>query len=126
VFDLLRYERRSERLLPRVQFVWRVVRHLCLGTATVATALFIGVGGYHWLAHLGWVEALLNASMILSGMGPVDQLPNDASKIFASLYALFSGLLFIALLAVLLAPFLHRLIHVFHLTQEEEESERSL
>ena len=124
--ELLRYERRSERLLPRAQFVWRVVRHFCFGLVTVAVALFIGVGGYHWLAHLRWIDALLNASMILSGMGPVDQLPNDASKLFASLYALFSGLVFIALLAVLLAPFLHRLMHAFHLTQEEEESERSL
>lgn len=121
----MRYERRSDRLLPRAQFVWRVARHLCTGFATVAAALFIGVAGYHWLAHLRWIDALLNASMILGGMGPIDPLPNDAAKIFASMYALFSGLVFIALLAVVLAPFLHRLIHVFHLTQDSEKSKRS-
>lgn len=119
------YERRNERLLPPRQFAWRVLRHFAVGFATVAAALFIGVAGYHWLAHLRWVDALVNASMILGGMGPIDLLPNDASKIFASIYALFSGLVFIALLGVILAPFLHRLIHGFHLTQEaEEDSER--
>jgi hypothetical protein len=120
--DLFRYESRSDRLLPRAEFLWRVVRHFCIGLATVAVALFVGVAGYHWLAHLPWVDALVNASMILGGMGPIDPLPNAASKIFASLYALFSGLVFIALLAVVLAPFLHRLIHGFHISSEKDES----
>ncbi|MGZ7036835.1 MAG: hypothetical protein ACXVJO_01580 [Thermoanaerobaculia bacterium] len=121
--DVMRYERRTERLLPRAQFLRRVAGHVAIGFSMVAVALFIGVAGYHWLAHLRWVDALVNASMILGGMGPVDPLPNDASKIFASLYALFSGLVFIALLAVVLAPFLHRLIHAFHLAQKDDKSE---
>jgi hypothetical protein len=73
--------------------------------------LGIGVVGYHIVAHLSWIDSLLNASMILGGMGPVDTLKTDASKIFASFYALFSGLAFVGIVSVLLAPFVHRLLH---------------
>ncbi|MGZ7042047.1 MAG: hypothetical protein ACXVH7_09680, partial [Thermoanaerobaculia bacterium] len=89
----------------------------------IVFSLGLGIAGYMGFEHLRPVDAYLNASMILGGMGPVDPLPNDASKIFASLYALFSGLVFIALLAVVLAPFLHRLIHAFHLAQKDDKSE---
>lgn len=81
--------------------------------------LGVGVLGYHLLAHLGWVDSLLNASMILGGMGPVDALKSDASKIFASAYALFSGLAFIGIVSVLLAPFVHRMLHRFHAEERE-------
>jgi hypothetical protein len=77
-------------------------------------ALLIGVAGYHWLAGLSWVDSLLNASMILGGMGPVDVLPNPASKIFASAFALFSGVFFIAIMGILFVPILHRVLHKFH------------
>lgn len=80
----------------------------------MAFGLSIGVLGYHGLAHLSWIDSLLNASMILAGMGPVDPLPTSAAKLFASFYALFSGLAFIGIVSVLLAPFVHRLLHRFH------------
>ena len=79
----------------------------------------IGVLGYHWLARLSWIDSLLNASMILGGMGPVDPLKSDAAKIFASCYALFSGLAFIGIVSVLLAPFVHRMLHRFHAEERE-------
>lgn len=83
----------------------------------IGLALGVGVAGYHWIAGLGWIDSLLNASMILGGMGPVDPLKSDTAKIFASLYALFSGLAFIGIAGLMLAPFAHRLLHRVHLEQ---------
>src|SRR5258708_1411602 len=101
-----------------MQFARRAVLHFTVAAGTAAASLFIGVPGYHVLARLSWIDSLLNASMILGGMGPVDPLPNDAAKIFASAYALFSGLVFIGILGLLLAPFVHRLMHRFHIDEE--------
>jgi len=81
----------------------------------VAFALGIGILGYHVLGKLRWVDSLLNASMILAGMGPVDPLHATSAKIFASCYALFSGLAFIGIASLLIAPFAHRLLHSVHL-----------
>ena len=108
------YERRKHPLLSRAEFRKRVGRHGLVALGVLLFGLGIGVLGYHFLAHLSWVDSLLNASMILAGMGPVDPLPTDAAKIFASCYALFSGLAFIGIISVLLAPFVHRMLHRFH------------
>jgi hypothetical protein len=113
------YERRRERLLSRAEFRKRVGRHGLVALGVLVFGLGIGVLGYHWLAHLRWVDSLLNASMILGGMGPVDPLPTNAAKIFASCYALFSGLAFIGIVSVLLAPFVHRMLHRFHAEERE-------
>src|SRR5205809_1698445 len=102
------YERRNHPLLSRAKFVRRVGRHALIALVAIAIALGIGVIGYHSLGGLGWIDSLLNASMILGGMGPVDPLKTSAAKIFASFYALFSGLAFIGIASVLLAPFVHR------------------
>ena len=77
-------------------------------------ALFVGIAGYHWIAGLKWVDALLDASMILGGMGPVTPLTTNAAKVFASAYALFSGLVFIAVMGIVLSPIVHRVLHKFH------------
>jgi hypothetical protein len=112
------YEHRKQRLLSPVEFAKRVARHLLLALVVVAVGLGIGVLGYHYLGQLNWVDALLNASMILSGMGPVDTLHSTAAKIFASCYALFSGLAFIGIATLIMAPFVHRLLHRFHLDEK--------
>jgi len=112
------YESRLQPLLSRAQFVRRVFGHIGIAVGAAAIALYVGMAGYHFLAGLNWVDSLLNASMILGGMGPVDNLKTDAAKIFASFYALFSGLIFVALLGVLLAPFFHRAMHKFHIDEE--------
>ena len=109
------YEHRTHPLLNRRAFAQRVWRHFVLSQLAVVAALGIGVVGYHYLAGLDWIDALLNASMILGGMGPVDPVRTQAAKLFASAYALFSGLMFIGVASVLVAPFMHRLIHRFHL-----------
>ncbi len=105
------YEHRKQPLLSTAKFVKRVARHWLLGFVVLAFGLGIGILGYHYIAGLNWIDSLLNASMILGGMGPVDPLKSNAAKIFASCYALFSGLAFIGIVSVLLAPFVHRLLH---------------
>ena len=85
----------------------------------IAVALFIGIAGYHWIAGFGWVDSLLEASMILGGMGPVNQLPTPGAKIFAAGYALFSGLVFIAIMGIVLAPITHRMLHTFHIDEKD-------
>ena len=108
------YERRNQPLISRAAFLWRMARHMAGAAAVVAGSLAVGTWGYHGLASLGYVDAFLNASMILTGMGPVNPLTNDAAKFFASGYALFSGIVFLAVMGLLLTPLLHRLLHSFH------------
>jgi hypothetical protein len=114
------FEHRSDPLLPRHSFFWRVVCHILLAAGLVAAALGLGVAGYHWLGGLPWIDALLNASMILGGMGPVDPMTTVAGKYFASFYALFSGLLFVGAASIVVAPFIHRVMHRLHMDEDEE------
>jgi hypothetical protein len=113
------FEHRKKPLLEPIEFAKRVSHHFLLASCVLAVGLGIGVVGYHVFAGLGWVDSLLNASMILGGMGPVDLLRSDTAKIFASCYALFSGLVFIGVASLVIAPFMHRLLHRFHLDEEE-------
>ena len=113
------YERRQQRLLSRIEFSKRVGRHGLVALGVLVFGLGGGVLGYHYIAGLSWIDSLLNASMILGGMGPVDPLKTDCAKLFASFYALFSGLAFIGIVSVLLAPFLHRMLHRFHAEERE-------
>ena len=112
------YEHRTRPILSRADFTKRVARHVMLALIILAVALGIGVVGYHTLGELEWLDALLNASMILGGMGPVDPLHKPVAKLFASGYALFSGLVFIGVASLLVAPFAHRLLHRFHLEEQ--------
>ncbi|MHB9081979.1 MAG: hypothetical protein ACYC3X_31325 [Pirellulaceae bacterium] len=89
----------------------------------IVGSLFVGSAGYHYFGDLPWIDSLLNASMILAGMGPVDPLKTDSAKLFASFYALYSGVAFLAIMAVLTAPLLHRLLHKFHMEISEGERE---
>lgn len=117
-----RFEHRSEPLLPRRRFLGRLARYASASLAIVVASLGIGVAGYHWIAALPWMDALLNAAMILAGMGPVDALASDAAKLFASAYALFSGVAFLSTVAVLFAPIVHRMFHALHVDPDDENS----
>jgi hypothetical protein len=118
------YERRRQPLLPRPAFIHRVARSVLVSTALLAGSLGIGVVGYHASAGLDWIDALLNASMILTGMGPVSPLPTTGAKLFASAYALFSGVVFLASAGVVFAPLAHRLLHRFHVEVDDDPPAR--
>ena len=113
------FEHKHQKLAPVTVFVRRLVGYIGIAVLLILSVLFIGVAGYHWIAGLGWVDALLNASMILGGMGPVNTLTNAGAKIFASAYALFSGLVFIAVMGIVLSPIAHRMLHKFHVEDKD-------
>jgi len=113
------YERRHDQLAPRAVFVKRIVASLVIALAMIVFALLIGIAGYHYLAGFNLIDSLLEASMILGGMGPIKELPNDTAKVFASGYALFSGLLLIAMMGIILSPVIHRVMHKFHVDEKD-------
>jgi len=91
-----------------------MLRHGGYGTALVAVSIAIGMLGYHFFDHLAWVDAFVDTSMLLGGMGPVNPLQGNVAKVFAGMFALYAGLVFLALTAIMLAPVLHRVLHAFH------------
>jgi hypothetical protein len=116
------YEHHNEPLATREVFVRRLVLNAWIGFVLLMFSLGIGILGYHFLEGLSWIDALLNASMILGGMGPVNPVRTDIGKVFASFYALYSGVVLLASVGVLATPILHRFLHHFHLADEEAES----
>lgn len=116
---ILRFEHRSVPLLPRRLFLLRLVWHGALAVGIVSVSLGAGVLGYRAFEGMSWIDALLNASMILGGMGPVDVLHTTAGKVFASGYSLFSGIVFLVVAGIIIAPFVHRLMHRMHLDEAE-------
>lgn len=116
------FEHRSEPLLPRAAFVRRLALHASASLGLVALSLGIGVMGYHGFEGLSWVDSILNAAMILGGMGPVNELHTVRGKLFAAGYALFSGIVFLVAAGVLFAPLVHRLLHKFHLEMDSEDA----
>jgi hypothetical protein len=113
------FERKHEKLATTTIFFRRMIMSLAVVILLVFVALFMGVAGYHWIGGLSWIDSLLNASMILGGMGPVNVLTTDAAKVFASFYALFSGIVFIAMMGIILTPLVHRILHKFHAADED-------
>jgi hypothetical protein len=113
------YEARHQQPLSRADFLYRFAGHILFSAALVALSLVLGMAGYMHFEHLPAVDAFLNASMLLGGMGPVDAPKTDAGKLFAGCYALYAGLLFLLTAAVLLTPLLHRLLHRFHWIEDE-------
>jgi TRAP-type C4-dicarboxylate transport system permease small subunit len=115
------FERKHEKLAPLSVFIRRMANSVATACLLILAALSIGASGYHWIAGFCWVDSLLEASMILGGMGPVNQLPTTGAKIFASAYALFSGLMFIGVMGIVLAPAAHRLLHKFHFDEGKKK-----
>jgi hypothetical protein len=116
------FESRNEPLLPMRRFLRRQLDHVLLGLAIIALSLGLGLAGYHVFEGLGWLDALLNAAMILGGMGPVDPIRTTAGKIFASFYALYSGVVFLVVVGIMMAPIVHRLLHRLHLGETRPRS----
>lgn len=114
-----RFERRTEKLASVSVYLQRIAGAIAIAIGLMLLALLVGVAGYHLIAGFNFVDSLLESAMILGGMGPVRELPNDSAKIFASIYALFSGIFFIALIGIILAPVAHRVLHKFHLDEKD-------
>jgi hypothetical protein len=112
------YEHRTHKLLAWPAFLRRAGWHVLVSLPLIAVVAGAGTLGYHALGGLGWIDAFLNASMILGGMGPVDRMETDSAKLFAAFYALFSGLVFVGVMGVIIAPWIHRMIHVMHAEEE--------
>ena len=112
-------ERHHDQLAPVSVYVQRIAVSVAIAFSLILIALAVGIGGYHFIAGFNWVDSLLEASMILGGMGPVRELPNETAKVFASIYALFSGVIFIALMGIILAPVAHRVLHKFHVDEKD-------
>ena len=115
------YENKNQKLISPRKFKTRVFKNIRIFIYLLCCSLFIGMLGYHLLGGFGWVDSFTEACMILGGMGPVRDMDNNSVKIFAGLYAIFSGAAFLSGVTFLIAPFWHRELHRFHLADEEEE-----
>lgn len=119
-----RLERMGQPLAPVTVFFRRLGRNFLATLGVVAFSLALGTLGYHYFGGVGWIDGFLNASMILTGMGPVDRMETPGGKLFAAFYALYSGLAFLTMVVVLVTPIYHRLIHRFHLETERDDQRR--
>jgi hypothetical protein len=118
----MKFERLHEPMIPRGAFYRRLLRSFIVATFLIGGSLLLGTVGYHVCAGLPWMDAMLNAAMILTGMGPVDRLTTASGKWFATAYALFSGVAFLSGVSVLIAPVAHRFLHQFHVTEDQPDS----
>ena len=108
------YERRRDPPITHRAFAWRVVWHVATGLVVLMASLMIGMVGYRHFERLGWLDAFLNAAMLLGGMGPVEAPATPAGKLFAGIYALYSGMVFLVVAGIIVAPVAHRILHRFH------------
>ncbi len=115
------FEKQSEDVVTRGEFIARVFRSFLSTLVIVFVSLLGGSLGYGYFGNLAWDDALLNAAMILTGMGPVDAMRTTAGKLFSTCYALYSGIAFLSMVAIILAPILHRFMHQFHLDDDDDK-----
>jgi hypothetical protein len=116
------YEHRNKRPITRLAFARRMLRHGALALLVTLLSLGVGMCGYMYYEDLAWRDAFLNSAMLLGGMGPVDPPKTPGGKIFAGLYALYSGLIFLIVAGVMLAPVLHRILHSFHWEERDKQA----
>lgn len=115
---ILTYEPKAHPPIPPRRFVRRVLLHAAAALGLLVASLVLGMAGYGYFEHLPWRDAFLNSAMLLGGMGPVDAPRTDGGKVFAGLYALYAGLVFIVMTGLMLAPIVHRVMHKFHWEQD--------
>jgi hypothetical protein len=117
------FERHNEKLLPRHKFLKRLLKYASIATVLILVSLVIGMAGYHLFEGLSWVDAFLNAAMLMGGMGPVNVLQTDGGKIFAGVYALYCGMVLLIAVGIFAVPILHRFLHHFHLEGEKKQDQ---
>jgi hypothetical protein len=115
--NLFHYERLGQPLLDSRRFVSRMLRHIGVSATLAVVSLIIGMLGYVYFESLSWTDAFLNASMLLGGMGPVNMPMTEGGKLFAGMYALYSGVIFLVVAGIMGAPLVHRILHRFHLEE---------
>lgn len=115
----MKLENKKQKVVPLPQFFMRMGRYGLFAFALIAVSAAIGTIGYYYLAHLSWLDSFYMTCMILTGMGPVADMPSDSAKLFSSFYALYSGVAFLSITAVFFAPIIHRLLHILHVEDEE-------
>jgi hypothetical protein len=113
------YEPKTRSPIPRHHFIRRVLRHGLAAVALLLLSLALGIAGYEYFENLPWRDAFLNAAMLMGGMGPVDAPRTDGGKVFAGLYALYAGLVFLVASGLVFAPIVHRVLHRFHWEQDK-------
>lgn len=118
---LFNFEHRSKPLITRKAYYSRQLRFLLYALILLSCSLGIGMIGYKWCTGMPWIDAFLNASMILTGMGPIAVMESPGAKFFAGTYALFSGVIFLSTVAVMFAPLVHRLLHLMHIDEADEK-----
>ena len=114
------YERHRSPPLPFPRFALRMLRHLGVAALLLVLSVWLGMAGYEHYEHLAWRDAFLNTAMLLGGMGPVNNPATPAGKLFAGLYALYAGLMFIVTVSIVLAPVVHRMLHLFHSDERDK------
>ena len=112
------YESKAHPVVPRQLFIKRIALHVATAVSLLLLSLAIGMIGYMYFEKLAWRDAFLNAAMLMGGMGPVDAPKSDGGKLFAGLYALYAGLVFLVVVGLVFTPVVHRLMHKFHLQQD--------
>jgi hypothetical protein len=108
-----------KRLPHKKHFYSKLIKSAAIGTLFLFISLIIGIVGYHYYFNISWLDSLVNASMILTGMGPVDRALTNGAKLFSSFYAIYSGVAFLTSVAIIFSPVVHRFLHRFHIEVEE-------
>jgi len=116
----MKLEHRKQRVLPVTEFLARLGRYFLFAFVLIGISVVVGVIGYHQVAQLNWIDSFYMSCMILTGMGPVAEMTTDKAKLFSSFYALYSGVAFLSITAVIFAPIIHRLLHILHVQGEKE------
>ena len=115
----MKLENRKQKIVPFKKFIFRIFRYSLVALCLVVLSVTMGMLGYHYLANLSWLNSFHMACLILTGMGPVAEMQSSSAKIFDSFYALYSGVAFLSITAVFFAPFVHRIMHILHVDDEE-------
>jgi len=116
----LNLENRKQRIVPFSHFLLRLLRYSIFALMLISISVWIGMVGYHHYAAFGWLDSFHMSCMILTGMGPVEAMPNARAKMFSSLYALYSGIAFLSICAVFFTPIVHRLLHILHMEENSK------
>jgi len=115
----LQLEPTKHSVLPFRKFLWRLFHYFSISMLLIIISLGLGTFGYYYFGEISWIDAFYNASMILTGMGPVNEMKTNSAKLFSSFYALFSGIVFLSTVAVIFAPIAHRILHILHFNENE-------